>query len=145
MATIEIKLGKNFTTQLNRLQEKYGEEFAKINGLSDDNLNFTNFIDNFTKTDTVADASIDGNANVSQKDIVVMMNEMPKAHLKLLALHKLYFEMQKKYGFNEANKWLEMEWNKTLGLHDAHTSSLTPYCFAYDLKDLAEKMVDLVE
>ena len=139
MATIEIKLGKNFTTQLNRLQEKYGEEFAKINGLSDDNLNFTNFIDNFTKTDTVADASIDGNANVSQKDIVVMMNEMPKAHLKLLALHKLYFEMQKKYGFSEANKWLEMEWNKTLGLHDAHTSSLTPYCFAYDLKDLAEK------
>ena len=139
MATIDIKLGKNFTTQLNRLQEKYGEEFAKINGLSDDNLNFTNFIDTFTRTNTVADASIDGNANVSQKDIVVMMNEMPKAHLKLLALHKLYFEMQKKYGFSEANKWLEMEWNKTLGLHDAHTSSLTPYCFAYDLKDLAEK------
>ena len=36
MANINIKLNKNFTTQLNKLQTEYGEEFARINGLSDD-------------------------------------------------------------------------------------------------------------
>ena len=32
---INIRLNKNFTTQFNRLQEKYGEEFAKLNGFGD--------------------------------------------------------------------------------------------------------------
>lgn len=145
MANINIKLSKNFTTQLNKLQIEYGEEFARINGLSEDQLNFTSFIDNFIDTETVADASIDGNANVGHKDIVTMLNEMPKAHLKLLAFNKLYYEINKKYGFKTANQWLELEWNKTLGLHDAHTSTMIPYCFAYDLKDLAEKGLYFIE
>lgn len=145
MAEIVVRLNKNFTTQFNRLQEKYGEEFAKLNGLSDDQLNFTEFIDNFIDTNTVADVSVDGNANVSHKDMVTMINEMPKAHQKLLALNKLYYEMNKKYGFAEANKWLELEWNKTLGMHDAHTATMLPYCFAYDLKDLAEKGLYFIE
>ena len=145
MANINIKLNKNFTTQLNKLQTEYGEEFARINGLSDEQLNFTAFIDNFIDSETVADASVDGNANVGHKDIITMLNEMPKAHQKLLALNKLYYEINKKYGFKTANKWLELEWNKTLGLHDAHTSTMLPYCFAYDLKDLAEKGLYFIE
>ena len=145
MANINIKLNKNFTTQLNKLQTEYGEEFARINGLSDEQLNFTAFIDNFIDSETVADASVDGNANVGHKDIITMLNEMPKAHQKLLALNKLYYEINKKYGFKTANKWLELEWNKSLGLHDAHTSTMLPYCFAYDLKDLAEKGLYFIE
>ena len=142
---LTIKLNKNFQTQLNRLNEKYGEDFAKLNNLSDNDLDFTDFIDNFVDKDTVADASVDGNANVGHKDIVTMINEMPKAHQKLLAFNKLYYEMQKKYGFKEANKWLELEWTKALGMHDAHSSTETPYCFAYDLKDLAEKGLYFIE
>ena len=38
----------------------------------------------FVDEDTVADVSVDGNANVGHKDIVTMINEMPKAHQKLL-------------------------------------------------------------
>ena len=118
---------------------------AKLNGLSDSDLDFTDFIDNFIDEETVADSSIDGNANVGHKDIVTMINEMPKAHQKLLAFNKLYYEMQKKYGFKEANKWLELEWTKALGMHDAHSSTEVLYCFAYDLKDLAEKGLYFIE
>lgn len=142
---IKVKLGKNFTTQLNKLQEKYGEDFEKINGLSDNQLNYTEFIDNFIDSPVVADASIDGNANVGQKDIVTLVNEMSKAHQKLLAFNKIYYELNKKYGFKTANTWLELEWNKALGLHDAHSSTEVPYCFAYDLKDLAEKGLYFIE
>ena len=63
---INIKLNKNFTTQYNRLQEKYGEEMAAINGFSDGQLSYTDFIDAFIDKETVADASVDGNANVGQ-------------------------------------------------------------------------------
>lgn len=136
---INIKLSKNFTTQLNKLIETYGEEFAKLNGLSDEQLSFTDFINNFIDTETVADASVDGNANVGHKDIVTMVNEMSKPHQKLLALHKIYYELNKKYGFKTANEWLNQEWTRGLYMHDCHSSTFLPYCFAYDLKDLAEK------
>lgn len=142
---INIRLNKNFTTQFNKLLTEYGEEFAKLNGLSDTYLNYTDFIDNFINKDTVADASIDGNANVGHKDIVTLLNEMPKPHRKLLALNKIYYEMNKKYGFKEANKWLTLEWTRALYMHDADTSTFKSYCFAYDLKDLAEKGLFFLE
>ena len=98
MASINIKLNKNFTTQLNKLMAEYGEEMSYLNGLGDDQLSFTDFISNFIDTDTVADASVDGNANVGHKDIVTLLSEMPKPHRKLLAYNKIYYEINKKYG-----------------------------------------------
>ena len=77
---INVRLSKNFTTQLNKLQEKYGEEFAELQGLSDGQLSFTDFIDNFIDKENVANASIDANSNISQKDIVTLMSEMSKPH-----------------------------------------------------------------
>lgn len=139
MASINVKLNKNFTTQFNKLQGEYGEEFARLNGMGDEQLSYTDFIQNFIDTETVADASIDSNANVSSKDMRTLMNEMPKPHRKLLAYNKIYYELNKKYGFKIANDWLRAEWNKALYMHDADTATFLHYCFAYDLKDLAEK------
>lgn len=136
---ISIKLNKNFTTAFNRMLSEYGEEMAKINGFSDQQLSYTDFIDNFIDTDTVADASIDGNSNVGRKDIVTLINEMPKPHQKLLAFNKIYYEINKEFGFKDANDWLRAEWDGHLYMHDANTTSFVHYCFAYDLKDLAEK------
>lgn len=142
---ISIKLDKNFTTQYNKLINEYGTEIAKLNGFSDEQLSYTDFIDNFVDTETVADASIDGNANVGQKDIVTLINEMPKPHQKLLAFNKIYHELNKTYGFKVANDWLKAEWDGHLYLHDANTTSFVHYCFAYDLKDLAEKGLYFIE
>lgn len=136
---VNIKLNKDFERQFNRLVEKYGEDFLKLQGLDEGKLSFTDFIDNFVDSDNVANASVDPNANVGHKDIVSLINEMSKPHQKLLAYNKLYYEVKKKYGYRAANDWLEAEWNKSLYLHDAHSATFTSYCFAYDLKDVAEK------
>lgn len=136
---IKVRLSKNFQTAYNRLSEKYGEEMAYLNGFGDKQLSYTDFIDNFIDKDTVADASVDGNSNVGNKDMRTLMNEMPKPHRKLLAFNKIYYEMNKRYGFKAANEWLEKEWTKALYMHDADTSTYVHYCFAYDLKDVAEK------
>ena len=136
---IDIKLNRNFMIAYNKMQNEYGTEFAQLNGFSDKQLSYTDFIDNFVGSDTVADASIDGNANVGNKDIRTLMNEMPKSHRKLLAFNKIYQEINDEYGFQVANKWFELEWTKALYLHDADTSTFIHYCYAYDLKDLAEK------
>ncbi len=139
MANINIKLSKNFTTQYNKMQNEYGTEFASLNGFGDEQLSYTDFIDNFVDAEAVADASVDGSANVFRKDMRTLMNEMPKPHRKLLAFNKIYYELNKKYGFKTANDWLRAEWTKALYMHDGDTSTFVHYCFAYDLKDLAEK------
>ena len=136
---ISIKLDRNFVTAFNKMLNDYGTDMAKINGFSDQQLSYTDFIDNFIDIDTVADSSIDGNSNVGRKDIVTLINEMPKPHQKLLAFNKIYYELNKKYGFKTANEFVRNEWDGHLYLHDANTSSFVSYCFAYDLKDLAEK------
>ena len=136
---INIKEGKNFTTQWNRMQNEYGEELARLNGQADEQLSYGDFIDNFIDEGVVADASIDSNANVRRKDVVTLLTEMPKPHRKLMAFNKIYYEFQKAYGFKAANDWLRREWVGELYLHDADTSTFKSYCFAYDLKDLAER------
>ena len=136
---INVKLSKNFTTAFNKMQEKYGEEFARLHGFSDEILSYTDFISNFIDSETVADVSVDGNANVGHKDIVTLLNEMPKPHQKLLAFNKIHYEINKKYGFKTANEWIDKQWSYALYLHDPNTSTFKPYCYAYDLKELAEK------
>ena len=135
---IDIRLNKNFTTAYNKMQAEYGEEFSRLNGFADEQLSYTDFIQNFINAKTVADSSVDGSANVGNKDMRTLMNEMPKPHRKLLAFNKIYYELNKKYGFKTANEWLKAEWIKSLYMHDADTSTYIHYCFAYDLKDLAE-------
>ena len=136
---IRVRLNKNFQTAYNKMTETYGEEMAYLNGFGDKQLSYTDFIDNFIDKDTVADASVDGNSNVGNKDMRTLMNEMPKPHRKLLAFNKIFYEMNKRYGFKKANEWLEKEWTKALYMHDSDTCTYVHYCFAYDLKDVAEK------
>ena len=139
MIDISINCLKNFETRYKRLQEEHGTYIARINGFDDKQLSYTDFIDNFIDKDTVADSSIDGNSNVKNKDIVTLLTEMPKPHRKLIAFNKIYYEYEKMFGFKNANDWLDMEWTGKLYMHDGDTSTFKHYCFAYDLKDIAEK------
>ena len=88
-------LSKHFMLNLEELIQKEGEEMARLNGFSDSQLNKTDFIDNFIEKSTVADASVDGNANVSHKDIVTLMGEMPKAEQKLLGFNKIFYKFRR--------------------------------------------------
>lgn len=136
---INIKLNKNFTTAFNKMLNEYGVEMATLNGFSDEQLSYTDFIDNFVDKQTVSDASVDGNANVGVKDICSLMSEMSKPHSKLLAFNKIYYELNKKYGFKTANEWLKNEWDGHFYLHDSCSSTYVPYCFAYDIEKLVSK------
>ena len=142
---INIRLNKNFTTAFNKMLNEYGEEMAKLNGFSDSQLSYTDFIDNFVDKQTVADASIDGNANAGTKDICSLETEMSKPHSKLLAFNKIFYEMNKKYGFKAANDWLRNEWDGHLYLHDAASATMKPYCFAYDIEELVNRGLYFIE
>lgn len=96
---IKLKLDKDFIEALSELKEKYGEEFEKLNGFHNSNLDFTDFIDNFIDSATVADSTIDSNSNSNTKDIRTLISDMMKPHTKLLSFNKIFYEHKK-------NTWL---------------------------------------
>ena len=99
---INLKLSKDFERCLEELKKKYGEDFEYINGLHPSQLDFSEFIDNFVDKDTVADASIDPNANANQKDIRSFMTEKGKSEDKLFGLSKIFTEIKKMFGLRTA-------------------------------------------
>lgn len=115
------------------------DRLERMNGFHNDNLNFSSFIDAFIDANIPAEVTIDGNANSSAHDVCTLMNDMTKPHLKLLAFNKIFYELNKKYGLQDAKDWLTLEWIGALYLHDSATSSTKSYCFAYDLDQLVEK------
>lgn len=136
---INVNLDKDFEFALKELNLKFGEPLAELNGLGERQLSYTEFIDNFVDKSAVADASIDGNANVGHKDVVSLENEMSKPHSKLLAFNKTFYELKKEYGLKTAREWLLKEWDGHFYLHDAYNSTFKPYCFAYDIEQLVKR------
>lgn len=136
---IELKLSKDFERCLNDLRNKYGEDFEYLNGIHPSQLDFSEFIDNFVDKDTLADASIDPNANANHKDIRSFMTEKAKSEDKLFGLNKIFTEIKKKWGLRTAKAWLEQEFSRGFYLNDSTTASYFPYCWANDFTRLAKE------
>lgn len=105
-----IKMNKDFEKALYTLQEKYGEDFEYLNGIHENQLNFSTFIDGFVDNN-MADVTIDPSANKGTKDIRSLMNEKGKSYDKLFCLNKIFYELKKKYNLGVAKDWIEAEYN----------------------------------
>lgn len=134
---IQLKLSKDFERCLEELKKKYGEDFEYINGLHPSQLDFSEFINNFVDRDTLADSSIDPNANANHKDIRSFMTEKGKSEDKLFGLNKIFLEIKKMWGLRTAKQWLEQEFSRGFYLNDSTTASYFPYCWANDFTRLA--------
>ena len=134
---ISLRVTKDFERCLEDLKKKYGEDFEYINGLHPSQLDFSEFLDNFVKQDTMADATIDPNANAKHKDIRSFMTEKGKSEDKLFGLNKIFLEIKKKWGLRTARQWLEQEFSKGFYLNDSASASYFPYCWANDFTRLA--------
>lgn len=133
-------LDKDFINYLDELKLTSDREFSKLNDIDEDNLNFTRFIDNFTQDNNkVVDISINPNANSDTKDVTSLIHNMAEPHCKLLAMNKIFYELKKKYGIEQAKKWLNSEWYGRSYLHDFPSASFMPYCYAVDLDQLVKK------
>lgn len=136
---ISLRLTKDFERCLDDLKKKFGEDFEYINGLHPSQLDFSDFLDNFVRQDTMADATIDPNANAKHKDIRSFMTEKGKSEDKLFGLNKIFLEIKKKWGLRTARQWLEQEFSKGFYLNDSASASYFPYCWANDFTRLANE------
>ena len=96
-----------FCRLIERLFEKYPEELFRIEGIHPDQLDLHRVSREFFKRRPVetatADHSIDGNANVSGKDVITFNYEVPKALMKMNSLYNLWNALREKEGQERAH------------------------------------------
>ena len=134
-----VSLDRQFKNKLEDLHDEYGTEIMKIEGLAPEQLDTCKFYANFLETDTVADATTDDNANVTDKNINTMQREANKPFTRLLSKNKLYIELKEEFGKEIADNYLESTINGELYEHDNYDSSFKSYCFSFSLKKIVEK------
>lgn len=134
---IQLNLTKDFERFLDDLKKKYGEDFEYLNGIHPSQLDFSEFIDNFVDKSTLADSSIDPNANANNRDIRSFMTEKGKSEDKLFGLNKIFSTIKKQWGLRTAKQWFEQEFSRGFYLNDSTTASYFPYCWANDFTRLA--------
>ena len=131
-----MTLDRQFKNKLENLHNKYGTEMMKIEGMSPEQLDTCQFFANFIEHNTIADATIDDNANVTNKHIGTMLKESNKPFTKLLSRNKIYIEIKEEFGVEVANEFLEKAVNGEIYEHDSHSSSFMPYCYAFSLNKI---------
>ena len=139
MSKIPISLDEDFERQFQEFKRNHNYDYIKISGLQPKQLDFAGYIRDFCEANNQADNSVDGTSNSASKDVVALESDINKPILKMVAFNKIYTKLKEKYGEDIANSWLDSELSGKSYLHDAHSSTLIPYCYAYDLTKLANE------
>lgn len=136
---IQLNLNIDFERTLDTLRVKYGSDFEYLNGVHPSQLDYSEFLNKFVNNNTLADSSIDPNANANHRDIRSFITEKGKPSDKLFGLSKVFTEIKKQWGIKTSREWLEQEYSKGFYLNDSASVSLFPYCWANDLTRLAKE------
>ena len=133
---IKQTFDNDFVHIMEALYEKYGEDVFSIQGIANKHMDIVAFSKEFFgKSGNVADVSIDGNANVKEKNILQYNYENGKALMKLNSLYLLYKWVKKTSDEEFAAQALEKVVSGELFVNDLNSFQI-PYCFAFDLRNL---------
>ena len=126
---INISIGSNLDAEFLNLMGNIPDELKKIQGISE--LDPFVLSKKFFSSSTVADASIDPNANLAGKTPVSYQSEIFKPQLKYASYYEMWNKLNEMYGLEIANDCIQSCINGSLYFHDI-TKTNCPYCFAFD-------------
>jgi len=135
---INLNYDQGFNDLWFHLQEKYPKELFDLDGVGKQ-LDMAQFSKTFfsRKTDTtVADISVDANANVSDNSVVSYDAELMKPFERLNSYYMLWKNSKKYYGSEFADKAVECQLIGDYYINDFHHFFLKPYCFNYSTYDV---------
>lgn len=129
---INYSYDKEFTDLLN----KYSQKELELEGISNKQLDVNSFSKKFFATKTIADSSIDGNANVDNIGVIAYSSEVFKSHSKLNSIYLLWKELKRLYHTDIANELISLEIEGDIYINDS-TGINFPYCYNFSTMDIA--------
>src|SRR5574344_2320696 len=119
------------------LENKYGKDIFEDNGIGSQ-LDMAAMSKKFFKAITTADASVDANANVSDKSVISHRIEMSKPMQLVNSYYRLWKELKTSRSLEYANTIIESQINGRIYVNDfTGFSSGMAYCFNYSTYDTA--------
>ena len=126
----------DFVNKLEEIQDTYGEEVFKIQGIANKHLDIVEFSNSFfTKSSTIADKTIDSNANISESSIISYDQELCKPSMKLHSLYSLHQMIKREFSIDDANIALERIVAGDIFVNDLVNVNKA-YCFAFELRNM---------
>lgn len=133
---LETTYDKEFEDLVAYLKVKYPSELFDLEGIgkqTDISLFSKKFFRNKT---TIADVSVDSNANVDDSSIIAYNVELPKAFFRLNSLYLIWKYLKKLYDKEIADRAVEMQISGDIYINDLHGIN-APYCFNFSTYDVA--------
>jgi len=152
---IRFSYDERFERLMDTIKKKYGEEILNFSGVHSGQLDMAKFTREFLfngDATSVADHSVDVNANVDDRSVVSFDHEVSKALNKLNALNMIWKYIMKVYeqrgdihgASRAANRAIEHLVNGSLYLNDAHFVHKA-YCYSFDLYPLVSEGMPFVK
>lgn len=136
MLYLHASYDQEFCDLWHYLRSKYPAELFNIDGVGEQ-LDIHHMSKEFFNSETtVADHSVDANANVCGKDVITYTFEVPKPQMKLNSYFNLWKTIKKLHGLETANTIIEMQFKGDIYINDVWDIG-RPYCFNYSTYDIA--------
>lgn len=128
---VKQSFSNDFVNLLEDLYRKYGEDVFEIQGIANRHMDLAEFSREFfgKSSNAVADVSVDGNANVREKNVTQYTFENNKSIMKLNSLYMMYKKIKKIFSEHDATLALEKVVNGEIFINDLHTYAYLPYSY----------------
>lgn len=127
----KVSWDDEFDALMMHLWSKYGKEMFTVDGIGEQ-MDLHKFSKKFfNDATTTADASVDANANVSQRTSIEYNFEMPKPLRRYNSYFCLWKQLRKDFGLELANKIIEAQLNGEIYVND-FTDVNMPYSYHPD-------------
>lgn len=132
----ELSYDSEFVDIIRRLQACYPDALFELDGISPAQLDLHQASQSFfNSTTTAADVSVDGNANVSGRDVITYNYEVPKALMKLNSYYNLW-KILKESAPHLAERAIHAQISGDIYINDVWDIG-RPYCFNFSTYDIA--------
>lgn len=126
-----------FAQVMNDLLEKYGVQMFNLSGIGCQ-LDMNNAIKQMANANSVANGSIDANANAGYTTSITIMHEIAKPAVLLQSYYRIWKWLKKNRGLEVANKFVEAQLTGAFYVNDMHYISYPmPYCYNHSCLNIA--------
>lgn len=128
---------KEFKDSMIEMLDKYGVEIFNLNGIGEQ-LDMNKAIKKMANANSVANGSIDSNANAGFTTSITIMHEIAKPNALIQSYYRLWKWLRKNRGLEVANDFVEAQITGKFYVNDMHYISYpSPYCFNHSCLTIA--------
>ena len=119
--------------------DKFGEEIFNLSGIGEQ-LDINQAMKKMSNASSVANGSIDSNANAGGTTAVTIASEFAKPHALIQSYYRLWKWLKKNRGLDIANEFVEAQLSGKIYVNDMHYISYpAPYCYNHSCLTIAQK------